>query len=82
MSTAKQKTELSGRVALRRVTPTEVERLQGFPDGHTAWGIGSDGKRIEMSDTSRYRQLGNAVTVTVAERIARRIREALAQGDT
>lgn len=48
---------------LRRLTPTECERLQGFPDG---WTSG-------QSDTVRYRQCGNAVAVPVAEWIARRI---------
>ena len=53
-------------VGVRRLTPTECERLQGFPDGWT------DGQ----SDSARYRQLGNAVTVPVAEWIGRRIIEA------
>lgn len=48
---------------VRRLTPTECERLQGFPDGHT------DGQ----SDSTRYRQLGNAVCVNVAEWIGKRI---------
>jgi DNA (cytosine-5)-methyltransferase 1 len=42
---------------VRRLTPIECERLQGFPDNWT------DGQ----SDTHRYKQLGNAVTVNVAE---------------
>ena len=50
---------------VRRLTPTECERLQGFPDGWTAG----------QSDTQRYRQLGNAVCVPVAEWIGRRIVE-------
>lgn len=50
-------------MAVRRLTPTECERLQGFPDGWT------DGQ----SDSARYRQLGNAVCVNVAEWIGRRI---------
>jgi len=41
--------------AIRRLTPTECERLQGFPDG---WTEG-------VSDTQRYKTLGNAVTVNV-----------------
>lgn len=49
---------------VRRLTPTECERLQGFPDGWTDVGA---------SDTVRYRQLGNAVCVPVAEWIGRRI---------
>ena len=48
---------------VRRLTPTECERLQGFPDG---WTEG-------LSDSARYRCLGNAVTVNVAEWIGRRI---------
>lgn len=52
----------------RRLTPIEHERLQGFPDG---W---SDGQ----SDGPRYKQLGNAVTVNVAEWIARRVAATLA----
>lgn len=51
------------RHGVRRLTPTECERLQGFPDGHTA----------NQSDSARYRQLGNAVAVPVAEWIGRRI---------
>lgn len=50
-----------GRV--RRLTPTECERLQGFPDGWTAG----------QSDSHRYRQLGNAVAVPVAQWIAQRM---------
>lgn len=48
---------------IRRLTPTECERLQGFPDG---WTEG-------LSDTQRYKCLGNAVTVNVIEEIMRRI---------
>ena len=44
-------------VKIRRLTPIECERLQGFPDG---WTEG-------VSDTQRYRLLGNAVTVNVIE---------------
>lgn len=48
---------------VRRLTPLEVERLQGFPDNWTE----------VCSDTQRYRQMGNAVTVPVAEWILERI---------
>lgn len=44
---------------IRRLTPTECERLQGFPDG---WTEG-------ISDNQRYKCLGNAVTVNVVEYI-------------
>jgi DNA (cytosine-5)-methyltransferase 1 len=53
----------------RRLTPRECERLQGFPDDWTRYA--DDGK--EITDGPRYRMLGNAVTVNVAEWIARRI---------
>ena len=56
-------------VAVRRLTVKECERLQGFPDGWTA--TGGDGK--PLSDSARYRALGNAVAVPVAAWIARRI---------
>lgn len=52
-----------GGAAVRRLTPLECERLQGFPDG---WTEGH-------SDSARYRMLGNAVAVPVAEWIGRRI---------
>lgn len=50
---------------VRRLTPTECERLQGFPDGWT------DGQ----ADSHRYRQMGNAVAVPVVEWIVRRLVE-------
>ena len=46
---------------IRRLTPLECERLQGFPDG---WTEG-------VSDTQRYKMLGNAVTVNVIYEIAK-----------
>ena len=45
--------------AVRRLTPLECERLQGFPDGWTEFG--HDGKRI--SDNQRYMALGNSVAI-------------------
>lgn len=44
---------------VRRLTPLECERLQGFPDN---WTSG-------QADSHRYRQMGNAVTVNVANYI-------------
>jgi DNA (cytosine-5)-methyltransferase 1 len=52
-------------VGVRRLTPTECERLQGFPDGWTK----------SQSDSQRYKQMGNAVTVNVIEWIGKRIVE-------
>jgi DNA (cytosine-5)-methyltransferase 1 len=54
---------------IRRLTPVECERLQGFPDDWTKYG--EDGK--VMSDTSRYKACGNAVTTNVITVIASRL---------
>jgi DNA (cytosine-5)-methyltransferase 1 len=62
-----------GTMAVRRLTPTECLRLQAFPDGWNAEGIDKSGKRIVMADSSRYKQMGNAVTVNVAQAIAERV---------
>ncbi len=75
---------------VRRLTPTECERLQGFPDGWTELGtIYNSRKYIEecankgkvipeyvnekISDSQRYKCLGNAVTVNVIEEIVSQI---------
>ena len=60
--------------AVRRLTPLEAERLQGFPDGWTVPG-GLTAKEIAGLDSARYAALGNAVTVPVAEWIGSRVAE-------
>jgi DNA (cytosine-5)-methyltransferase 1 len=55
---------------VRRLTPRECERLQGFPDDFTRW----DGPGKEISDSARYRMLGNAVTVPIARWLGQQIR--------
>jgi site-specific DNA-cytosine methylase len=67
---------VSTALAVRRLTPRECERLQGFPDDWTRYA--SDGK--EISDSARYRMLGNAVCVNVSEWIARRCKEVSHEG--
>lgn len=54
---------------VRRLTPVECERLQGFPDDWTRYT--ADGR--EIADSHRYRMMGNAVTVPVAEWIGHRL---------
>jgi DNA (cytosine-5)-methyltransferase 1 len=56
-------------VMARRLTPTECERLQGFPDQWTA--THADGR--PLSDTARYRLVGNAATVPVVAWIGARL---------
>jgi len=70
-------TVLNGGCGLRRLMPIECERLQGFPDGWTAKGIDDDGNEVVISDTQRYKCLGNAVTVNVVEFIGRHLRGVL-----
>ena len=59
--------------SIRRLTPKECERLQGFPDLWTYNGIDVNGKKINISDTQRYKQLGNAVSVPVIKAVAERL---------
>jgi DNA (cytosine-5)-methyltransferase 1 len=59
-------------VTVRRLTPTECERLQGFPDNWTA----VDAAGQPLSDTARYRFMGNAATVPVVAWIAARLQAA------
>jgi site-specific DNA-cytosine methylase len=58
---------------LRRLTPIECERLQGFKDNWTSKGL-FDGETKEISDSQRYKMLGNAVSVPVVEAIANRLK--------
>ena len=51
--------QVKDNIMIRRLTPIECERLQGFPDN---WTQG-------VSDTQRYKMMGNAVTVNVVEHI-------------
>lgn len=50
---------------VRRLTPMECERLQGYPDGWTDIGEWTDskGKKHQTSDTSRYKALGNSIAL-------------------
>ena len=64
-----------GRV--RRLTPLESERIQGFPDNWTLpHSFDEDSEKIE---SKRYHAAGNAVTVNVAEWVGRRVRQAILQ---
>lgn len=77
---------------VRRLTPLECERLQGFPDGWTLIGepenvydedgniervdryyIDSSGKRKKVTDSARYKALGNSIATPFWQYLARRI---------
>jgi len=53
---------------IRRLTPTECERLMGLEDNWTAKGI-VDGKEVDISDTQRYKMCGNGVVINCVEYI-------------
>lgn len=63
---------LFNNLAVRRLTPTECERLQGFPDGYTniPWR-----KKDTPPDSARYKALGNSMAVPVMRWLGQRINE-------
>ena len=64
---------------VRRLTPSECERLQGFPEG---WTFPSEDFHLsdDEIDTLRYHAIGNAVSVPVVEWVAKRIRRQIEGG--
>ena len=69
LDTGMQLHTLTEDVRIRRLTPIECMRLQGFPDHWCDYA--ADGTPI--SDTQKYKMAGNAVTVNVVEAVFRRI---------
>jgi DNA (cytosine-5)-methyltransferase 1 len=67
MHRASQDNYVTDKGRVRRLTPRECARLQGFPDDF----------KIVVSDTQAYRQFGNAVTVNVSHYVAKSILESL-----
>lgn len=59
------------REGIRKMTPREWARLQGFPDDF----------KLELADTHLYKQFGNSVTVNVIEAIADNIKQVLMKND-
>lgn len=60
---------IASTIGVRRLTPTECERLQGFPDGHTL----VDHRGKPAADGPRYKAIGNSMAVPVMRWIGRRI---------
>jgi DNA (cytosine-5)-methyltransferase 1 len=71
---AQERNVLTPAMQVRRLTPTECERLQGFPDNYTAipW---RKKPASECPDGPRYKALGNSWAVPVVRWIGRRINE-------
>ncbi|TSE07643.1 DNA cytosine methyltransferase [Aquimarina algiphila] len=57
---------------VRKLTPLECERLQGFPDGWTQYGF-QNGKLVNLSDSKKYHMLGNAVSPPVVKSVGIRL---------
>jgi DNA (cytosine-5)-methyltransferase 1 len=73
-------------LTVRRLTPIECERLQGFPDNWTSEKMelileGNEwkatGKVVKQADGPRYKQMGNAITVNVGAWIGKQIEKVL-----
>ena len=60
---------IMGEQGIRKLTPRECARLQGFPDSYKL--------PKDLPDTKLYKQFGNSVTVTVVERVAKQIKKAM-----
>ena len=85
------KRQLIAEPRIRRLTPLECERLQGFPDNWTKEGVelcqgklcaagkvdACLGHFVEISDTQRYKMCGNAVTTNVVEAVMTNLRRAM-----
>lgn len=66
---------LQSGLSVRRLTPLECERLQGYPDYWTDIGdwVDSKGKRRKTSDTARYKALGNSIALPFWQWLLNRI---------
>ena len=66
---------------VRRLTPLECERLQGYPDGWTDIGewVDSKGKKHKDADSPRYKALGNSIALPHWEWLARKISKKLTE---
>lgn len=84
LDTGMQLHTLTEDVQIRRLTPKECERLQGFPDDWTKYGasdpnhrytkmLSYDNAPTEISDTQRYKMCGNAVTTNVVQAVFERL---------
>lgn len=54
---------------VRKLTPIECERLHGYPDNHTKFGMKEDGTVFQLSDAKRYKLCGNGISSPVSKHI-------------
>lgn len=77
-------TETEIRWIVRRLTPTECERLQGYPDGWTDIGewVDTKGKKHKYADSPRYKALGNSIALPQWFWIAQKMKPYLSENAT
>lgn len=85
LSIAGRRAGLAGqrtRWIVRRLTPTECERLQGYPDGWTDIGEWTDtkGKKHKPADSPRYKALGNSIALPQWFWIAQKMKSYMGDG--
>ena len=68
-----------GDYTIRKLTPIETERCQTLPDNYTAFGVDDNGKTVKISNTQRYKAIGNGWTVDVITHILRNAKYELSQ---
>jgi DNA (cytosine-5)-methyltransferase 1 len=64
-------------LGVRMLTPRECERIMGWPDDWTRWGVKESGVRYELKDTPRYKLCGNGIGREWMEWISLRLRAAV-----
>lgn len=75
IDTANESAEESSEYIVRRLTPMECERLQGYPDHWTDIGEWTDskGKKHKDADSPRYKALGNSIALPFWEKLTEKI---------
>ena len=68
--------------SVRRLTPLECERLQGFPDNYTNIGdwVDTKGKKHKIADSPRYKALGNSIALPFWRFLLNRISDQYEEG--
>lgn len=65
--------EKGSNLRIRKLTPVECERLQGYDDNYTRFGRKQDDTVYEMSNTQRYKMVGNGVSASVSKAILEKL---------
>lgn len=58
---------------IRRLIPTECERLMGLPDDWLKYGVYEKGNKVEISDSQKYKMAGNGVVINVVEELIKQL---------